>query len=45
MALLPHSVIENYEISPFFNERSIDILCTFAIFSLLWSVAYCRINV
>ena len=32
MALLPHSVTENYEISPFFKERSIDIFCTFAFF-------------
>ena len=32
MALLPHSVTENYEISPFFKERPIDIFCTFAIF-------------
>ena len=33
MALLPHSVTENYEMSLFFKERSIDIFCTFAFYS------------
>ena len=33
MALLPHSVTENYEMSLFFKECSIDIFCTFAFYS------------